>query len=256
MRILIRTSKWAIWARRLGSFAVPVIVISVWMHRNQALASQTFLNLLGLAALLAFLALFCGIVAYVRLWQSGDHGWGRATAGILLGLICLSPLAYGAALAMRYPLANDISTGPAPSLRLVVKPNDAPSRKLSREAILRAFPDAYGRTYQADTNEIFEKVAKLIAGRGWQTRVRSAPSSASPEGQFNLIAATFLGFKDEIVVRVSPHGQDTMVDMRSTSLIGEHDLGRNGTRIEAFLRDLDLAVSGGGPREPVSTETH
>ena len=42
MRILIRTSKWAIWARRFGSFAVPLTVIPVFMHREQMIASSDF----------------------------------------------------------------------------------------------------------------------------------------------------------------------------------------------------------------------
>lgn len=256
MRILIRTSKWAIWARRFGSFAVPVIVISVWMHRSQALASETFLSVIGLAAILAVLALISGIVAYVRLWQSGDRGWGRATVGIFLGLLCLSPLAYGASLALRYPLTNDVSTDTARPLQLVVKSSDASSRQLSGEEISSAFPDVYTRTYQTGTQEVFERVASLIEARQWQVRVRKAPGSASPEGQFNIIASTLLGFRDEIVVRLSPVGEGSIVDMRSTSLVGEHDLGRNGTRIEAFLRDLDQVIADETPIMTDSPETH
>jgi hypothetical protein len=35
MRILIRTSKWAIWARRFGSLALPLAAIPVLMHRER-----------------------------------------------------------------------------------------------------------------------------------------------------------------------------------------------------------------------------
>ena len=37
MRILVRTSRWAIWARRLGNFALPLAVIPILMHRAEAI---------------------------------------------------------------------------------------------------------------------------------------------------------------------------------------------------------------------------
>jgi len=46
MRILTRTSKWAIWARRLGGFSLPMLVVPVLLHRNQALGSDIFITLL------------------------------------------------------------------------------------------------------------------------------------------------------------------------------------------------------------------
>ena len=44
-------------------------------------------------------------------------------------------------------------------------------------------------------------------------------------------------FVDDVVVRVRPDGDGSIVDLRSTSRVGESDLGANAARIRAF-RDL------------------
>jgi len=246
LRILIRTSKWATWSRRLGGFAPPLIVISVWMHRNQMLNTETFLSILAIALIFASLAVITGLGAYIRLWQSGDRGWGRATTGLVLGLISLSPLVYATAFAMKYPFTADVSTQSAPPLQLLIKSDQGPvtSGEL-QTAIKTAFPLAVSRSYQIDPVTMFEILQNLVAARGWEIRIRRAPTNAGQDGQINALAMTFIGFRDEIVLRVSQKGEGSIVAMRSTSLVGEHDLGRNGTRIEAFLEELDTKVAQG-----------
>ena len=257
MRILIRTSRWAIWARRFGSFGLPLMVIPVWMHRNQMLTSENFQIILAVAIGSALLAVVFGLGAYIRLWQTGDRGWGRATAGLFLGLLCLSPLAYGANLALRYPTTADVATEATSPLRLMVKPPTvSPTPAPSREVILAAFPNALSRTYQLDTGQVFELVEELVASRGWETRVRRVPGSAGREGQINALAMTFFGWRDEIVVRVRRSVEGSETAMRSTSLVGVHDLGRNGTRIESFLLELDELVSELNRRQAVSADPH
>ncbi|HHG90723.1 MAG TPA: DUF1499 domain-containing protein [Devosia sp.] len=257
MRILIRTSKWAIWSRRFGSFALPLLVIPIWMHRNQMLPSETFHTILAVAVGIALLAVFLGLGAYVRLWQTGDRGWGRATLGLFLGLLCLSPFAYGISLAMRYPAISDISTKASPPLRLMVKPQEVPPVPApSPEEILGAFPNAVSRTYKLNSNQVFKLVEELVGARGWEIRARSAPASIRSDGQINAMATTFFGWRDEVVVRIGQIGTGTRVDMRSTSLIGAHDLGRNGTRIESFLLELDELVSEKNREEVVLDDPH
>ena len=78
MRILIRTSKWAIWARRFGSLAVPLTVVPVLLHREQFMSSADFAIVESVAAGVAALALILALSAYVRLWITGDRGWGIA----------------------------------------------------------------------------------------------------------------------------------------------------------------------------------
>lgn len=45
----------------------------------------------------------------------------------------------------------------------------------------------------------------------------------------------WFGFKDDLVIDVTPFANGAQVDMRSTSRVGMSDLGANAKRIEAFL---------------------
>jgi uncharacterized protein (DUF1499 family) len=48
----------------------------------------------------------------------------------------------------------------------------------------------------------------------------------------------FFGFKDDIVVRVTPLQAASRVDVRSASRVGTSDLGMNAKRIRAFYREM------------------
>ncbi len=245
MRVILRTSKWAKWARRCASFAVPLSILPVLLHRNQMLPSEAFEILLGLAILMALLAVFCGIAAYFRIWQTGDHGWGKASFGIFFGLLCLSPIGYGIYAGAKYPIVNDVTTNYASPLFLVAKPVEELS-EVSREdqvQIQVAFPGVVTRTYTMPAPGVFALLEKMVAARGWDVRVQRAPGVGERPGQINALAMTFMGWRDEVVLRVEKAGQDSKVDMRSVSLNGGGDLGTNGKRIEAFLLDLDILVS-------------
>jgi hypothetical protein len=72
------------------------------------------------------------------------------------------------------------------------------------------------------------------ARAGWQI-VAVVPS----EGRIEATATTLLfGFKDDVVIRVTPTPRGSRVDVRSESRIGGSDVGTNAKRIEAFLDAL------------------
>ena len=102
MRVLIKTSKWAIWARRFGRLAVPLVVLPLLLHHLGAIDSPSFFAAALAAAAVAGLAVLVGLIALARLWYSGDQGWGRALSGLFLGLVCLLPFAWYGALAWRW----------------------------------------------------------------------------------------------------------------------------------------------------------
>ena len=66
MRILIRTSKWAIWARRVGALALPLAAIPVLLHRAHVITSENFLTVEAIALGLAVLAVLMAMVAFAR----------------------------------------------------------------------------------------------------------------------------------------------------------------------------------------------
>ena len=45
----------------------------------------------------------------------------------------------------------------------------------------------------------------------------------------------FMAFKDDVVIRIRSDKQETVLDLRSVSRVGQGDLGANAKRIRAFL---------------------
>jgi len=246
VRIFIRTSKWAIWARRLGSLAVPLTVLPVLLHRERLIDSPAFIVVALFAAALSVLAIFVSLVALARLWHTGDQGWGRALMGLLLGSLCLAPFAWYGALALKYPAVTDIATSARGDLPLVFEPamlDMPPPRLLSDAERQLFFPNVATRTYPLGAVQLFALVDNLVAAQGWDIRLREEPDGMGGAGRLNARIVTPPGWREEAVFRVTPIPDGAAVDMRSASLNAVTDFGSNGNRISAFLVALDNEVT-------------
>jgi uncharacterized protein (DUF1499 family)/disulfide bond formation protein DsbB len=75
--------------------------------------------------------------------------------------------------------------------------------------------------------------ARAVAGKmGWRIDA-DVPS----QGRLEATAHTFFfDFKDDVVVRVTPRGGGSRVDVRSESRVGGSDVGTNAARIRRFLQ--------------------
>ena len=51
-----------------------------------------------------------------------------------------------------------------------------------------------------------------------------------------------MGFREDVSIRVTPDGEDSRVDIRSSSRYFESDLGSNAARITKLIDDLNTAV--------------
>lgn len=243
MRILIRTSKSAIWSRRFGSLALPLMVLPVLLHRERLISSADFMIVEAVAMAVAALALVLAVTAFARLWVTGDQGWGKATLGLLFSLICLVPLAVYVWQASNYPAATDITTDFARPPGLVSQGPAQPSAAIDRAAVESAFPNARTRTYPVEASRLFALLNQLVQDRDWEVRTRREPLTPLAEGQINAIATTLLGWRDEVAIRIEGTPEGSVVAMRSAALHGGHDLGSNGRRIEAFLAALDERIT-------------
>ncbi len=246
MRILIRTSRWAIWARRLGSVSVPLVIISVLLHRFRLITSDLFLVAALAAGLVALVAVLTALIALARLWQTGDQGWGRALAGLLFGAISLLPYAWFGSLALAYPPVTDIATADRGAMPLVFEPGTQampPPKMLSADEMARTFPNVETRTYPLGLVPTFGLVRAMVEGQGWDVRLLREPEPGSDLGQLNAQIVTLPGWREEVVIRVTGGLTTSAVDMRSASLNALHDFGSNGSRIEDFLAALDDAVT-------------
>lgn len=241
MRILVRTSRWARWSRRLASLSLPLAVIPVVLHRARVIDSTTFDLLLYVMTGVALAAVLTGLIALVRLWRTGDRGWGLAALGIVLGAIVLSPAAYALYQIMRYPAAADVTTANAGVPALLLSRGHT-GAMLAEAETARYFPKAVMRTYQLPPAQVTELAANLVTSSGWDLRVRRESVQNQP-ARIGAVVTTLPGWRDEVVIEIEPAAMGARVDMRSASLAAtKHDLGANGARIEYFLSALDDAV--------------
>jgi len=246
VRIVIRTSKWAIWARRLANLAVPLVVLPVLLYRFGQIDTATFLTSLAVALAVVLLTLVFAVAALVHLWNKGYLGWPKAIGALFVGLVCVSPFAYAAYQIEQYPAVTDVATAPPETLPLVL---DAVTSAMNQPVLLptdqaeRVFPNARMRSYPLTVGQTYEMVLLLVNQRGWDVRLSRAPAGFGSDGRINARITSLLGWRDEVVLHVRPTADGSTVDMRSVSLDLPHDLGANGLRIEEFLVTLDSEIT-------------
>jgi uncharacterized protein (DUF1499 family) len=70
-----------------------------------------------------------------------------------------------------------------------------------------------------------------------------APQPERPIGRIEAVARTpIMGFREDVAIRVTPNGEDSRVDIRSSSRYFESDLGSNATRITKLIDDINTAA--------------
>lgn len=225
---------------------MPLVVISVALHRFRLIASDLFLAAAAAAGIVALLALLVSLIALARLWHTGDQGWPRALTGLVFALLCLAPFAWYGNLALRYPPVTDIATADRGLMPLVFEPGTAampPPKLLTAAEIETIFPNVQTRTYPLGQAQTFVVVQGLVAANGWDVRMMREPTAALEPAQINAQIMTIPGWREEVVLRITGTATNSAVDMRSASLNALHDFGDNGRRIEEFLIALDDAVT-------------
>ena len=113
--------------------------------------------------ILAVLAILAALVAFVRIWITGDKGWGRAVIGFIIGAACLAPAGLLAADFLRYPVADEVTTDPLnpPPLLSAIVP--VPPSAAVAARLAAAFPNLKPRTYPIDPATVFSIVGGLVA---------------------------------------------------------------------------------------------
>jgi uncharacterized protein (DUF1499 family) len=98
----------------------------------------------------------------------------------------------------------------------------------------RGYPDIAPQRLQVSPGEAFARAELAARAMGWLV-VDVAPGALRIEATDTTL---LFGFKDDIVIRVRPQDQGSIVDVRSVSRIGVSDMGTNAKRIRAFLKKL------------------
>ncbi len=242
----------ATWSRNLAVFSVIAVIVSILIVRFGFLemkpALATFFGALGIAAL----SILVGLGAFAAIWQNGSRGMSRILLALLIDAIVL---AYPAYLALQYrklPVIHDITTDPIDPPRF-----EALARLRTGEG---ANPAVYAGLYSAEQQRIaypeietvelempvqraYEVTLALVHKRKWTVIDERAPQLPRRIGRIEAVARTpIMGFREDVSIRITPDGDDSRVDIRSSSRYFEGDLGSNAARVTRLIEDINTAA--------------
>ncbi len=251
------TSKIAVWSSRLGLFAFVVAALSIIIVRSNLLEIVPALATFAAALVFAALAILLAFGGFIVVWRQGYAGLGRALLGLFLGLALLAYPAFLGTRALKLPPITDISTDTANPPRFDALARQRPGDRIDYpgQAVAalqrKGYPDIAPLELDVAPKVAYDAALALVTKRKWTIADTRAPSLARRDGVIEAVARTpIMGFRDDVVIRVTPIGQGTRIDMRSSSRVGGHDFGANASRIKSLLEDLDDVV--GSAPEPRS----
>jgi len=233
--------KWAVWIAAAG-----VVVTLIGILGAAALGPFRAMLSLTLGSLLLIIGAVLAAIGLVR---------SRGTGGNASFPLTVGALAVGAAAIINLlimigsgggPPIHDISTDTAspPEFVAVVElrgPTDNPPEYSGDETArlqLEAYPDIETIVLLDPPSFVFETALEVAEDMGWEI-----VASNANEGRIEATATTpWVGFKDDVVIRIRADGPETRVDVRSKSRVGRGDMGVNAKRIRAF-RDRLVATA-------------
>lgn len=231
-----------------------MLLIVVWIgHHYGLVETLAYLWVLALVAALAALALLFAALAFSRIWTFGDRGGHDLVFGILVAIVVLAPYGFAAYLMLTYPPLRDITTDqdtppalPTATSRSAEMNPLLPQSPGEQRLQAESYPLVTGRRYQLAFDETIAAVEAVLARQGWRVaELPPAEAASTEEVTIGAVASSLvLDLPVDVSVRIAVDDDTTLVDMRSASRYGRHDLGDNARRIAAFLTELDQQVNG------------
>jgi uncharacterized protein (DUF1499 family) len=136
-----------------------------------------------------------------------------------------------------HDISTDLENPPTFEATLPLRadtPNDLERTSEVTELQRHGYPDLAPVTLPIPLDQAFDRALAAAQEAGWQ--IVTADKSS---GRIEATDTTrWFGFKDDVVVRLTPWGAGTRVDMRSVSRIGRSDIGTNARRIRQYLDRL------------------
>lgn len=243
-------SDFARWSFKHACFAAIIAALAVLGYRFGIMNHQVALIVLVGGAAMGMMAVLSGIVSILGIITAVDtkvSGLFLALTGLIVGLAVVTPVFLTVQAGYQVPRIHDITTDlqDPPQFTAVRNLRTAAHNPLDRKVPANlaklqqaGYPNLAPLLIGKDASQVFKEAVALAKSRGWEI-----VDIATENGTIEATDTTkFMGFKDDVVIRVSEKEGKTIVDMRSVSRIGISDMGTNAARIKAFLDDLNNAA--------------
>ena len=232
----------ALLACAIAAFSLILLAASGSAYRIGVLSLQNAFELLRWGA-------YAGIAAMVAALLAGAWAYRRgARARMLLagtafvaGLVAFGIPFQWQRMASSLPPIHDVTTDleNPPVFDAVVSLRANAQNTLDRPAELaqqqrQGYPDLAPITLPIPADQAFDRSLAAAQDAGW--RIVTADKGS---GRIEATDTTrWCGFEDDVVVRLTPWGAGTRVDVRSVSRVGRGDAGTNARRIQQYLDAL------------------
>jgi uncharacterized protein (DUF1499 family) len=211
-------------------------------------AIATFFGALGLAAL----SILIGLAGFAAIWQNGTRGMSRILIAFVIDAVILAYPAYLVFQYRKLPPIHDITTDPIDPPRFDalarLRSGDGANTAVyaglySAEQQHQAYPDIEPVQLEIPVDRAYAITLQLVNKRKWLVIDERAPQQPRRIGRIEAVARTpIMGFREDVSIRVSPDGDDSRVDIRSSSRYFESDLGSNAARITKLIDDINTAA--------------
>lgn len=244
--------------RRLGVFALPVILLAIGLHWIGAIDPQVMAVSVIVGTGLGLVAIAISLAAFRSLWTRGGVGYASASFGIVFGLVAVAPVFVYGMLAVRSPALTEASTdrvdppqfdiAPAgeaeillPNLPVWLSGIDTKSAgSAAKDLQVTHYPDIVSRRYRIPPARLHMAALNAAERRGWSVRAELPPDLLDAATRLQLEAKTpVLGLVSDIAIRVRPDPVGSLVDIRAVSRVALPDWTGNAGRIRLIFAGID-----------------
>ena len=234
------------WTPRVALFSGALVCTAILLHRLLGMPTPLALNLFGVAFGLAALAIGLGVISLVDVWRRGTSGveWSLIGMALAAGVFAW-PLSFLPSY-LGQPTMNDVTTDLAAPPRFVAlsklrgkgaNPAEYPQQRFV-ELQKISYPDLRPLYLSRSLDDAYDIALETVTRMRYQVIADDPPGPRKP-GVIEAVDRTLvIGFYDDVIVRVSSEQGRSRIDVRSSSRYGEHDLGRNATRVRRLLAEL------------------
>lgn len=233
----------------LPLFAAACAILAIVLLLSSGLGTRMnlwhFRTGFSLIKAAAYIGLGCALLALVSGVLSVRK---RHVKGVIISLVALllALLAFGIPFywkvqAQSYPRIHDITTdlNNPPRFVAISTLRQKGVRYGGAEVAaqqLKAYPDLKTVVLPVPQDQAFKSALLAARELGWDI-IAEMPA----DGVIEATATTrWYGFRDDIVIRIYPAGERSLLDIRSVSRVGISDVGANAKRIRAFLAEIAL----------------
>jgi hypothetical protein len=236
------------WAKILLLIAVLLLLLlpsAALGHKWGVLDLGTSFALLGVVVAGGLISLILAVFAMIYASNKSLAAEKRASM-VVIGILLAPLLVMGFQIvnARSVPAIHDITTDAAnlPRFDVAVRLRENASNDLEygQDALSaqqlwsmqrQAYPEIRSIQSRLPVSDAFSRATDLLKQQGLEI-----VGSDRTNGRIEAVATTFwFGFKDDLVVRIMPNENGSVIDLRSVSRVGQSDLGANAMRISRFI---------------------